>query len=406
MSCTRYILITLTLGLMACGKQPPESAKSQGEKALSSSAGPQVAKDHADFTVAPLQAALEVRRKETSKYGRLTQDAVIPVDACFVQEELRVPTTIGVVHAPYDSSDTFIAVARKSTESALSGTPLEPGCSRKEAGYWVRDSDGSGDFVFRVSAEAGLDAQLWWVPDSGVPKRADLKDMSGGVYIDRLLKVAGTRADADGDLKGALELVLNAQSMEPSSKRIAEMKTELVCLVHPPTAVKDLREFIDSFGSSEALDSTLAACLMEVKTAEAKEEADQLIEAVILRNPGQLKALSLKAEQLASEGRYAEAVQAYQDVLKHHPAAYMAHYGVATGLLSLGRNKEALDHLDRYLSVDPTDVDALFLRAGARVDVGNLEGAASDLKVLKNKIPEAPELPGLANRILKAEQSR
>ena len=395
---TGFIVLLLALG--GCGQRDssvpssPASPESKSEEKSEDES-----RSRSVFSLAEVKTAKMVRQKETKKYGNLTQDAVIPVDACFVQEELRIPTTIGVVHLPYDSPDTFTLVARKSAESALSGTPLEPGCSRREAGYWVRDAEGKGDFVFRISAEAGTDAELWWVPDSGEPRRTRADDIRPRVYIDRLLNVAGTRADADGDLQGALELVLDAQALGPSSKRVAEVKTELVCLVHPPTAVKDLNEFTESFGSSDALDATLADCLLEIKTADSLEQAKELIDAVLLRNPGQLKALSLRAEHLADEGRFVEANQTYESVLTHHPAAYMAHYGAATALLGLGRNRDALKHLNRYLKVDPQDVDALFLRAGARVDVGNVEGATSDLAVLKSKVPEAPELVELEKRI-------
>ena len=215
MTFNRIILVVFLSSVVGCGKQVDRP------KSVSSSVEPSQEKEAIEgamssvFSSAEIAIAKKVRRKETRNYGNLTQDSVIPVDACFVQEELRVPTTIGVVHLPYDSADTFTSVARKSAESVLSGTPVEPGCSRKEVGYWVRDDENSGDFVFRISAEAGSDAQLWWVPDTGESIPSDVRDLLPRVYIDRLLNVAGTRADADGDLQGSPRIGSQRTSFGP-----------------------------------------------------------------------------------------------------------------------------------------------------------------------------------------------
>ena len=349
-----------------------------------------------------LEAARKVRQKETQKFGSMTQDAVTPVDACFIQEELRVPTSVGVVHVPYDSGPTFFRVAREASEHSLQGTKPEPGCSRREAIYWCRDQDGGGDFAYRVPVEAGQAPSLWWVPDEGSPRAAQVDEIQPRVYVDRLLKVAGTKADVDHDYELALVLVKRAMELDPSNKRGAGVRTELIAMVHPPTAVAELRTFMDSYGDNAELRATLASALLDVKTATAQEEADELLAQILSQEPTHIKALSLRAERLGDEGNFAESAALYEKLIGLNSAIFMAHYGAATAYLSLGKKEEALGHLNRYLSVDKTDADALYLRARTLLELGKLAEARRDVKALRKQAPDAPEVDRLEVEILAA----
>ena len=397
-----YIMVGLLLGCIGCSGKSDDQMRPRVEKSKASQGGlEEEAKEPSAATRqdASLEKARKLRRVETLKYGSSAHDAVTPVDACFIQEELRVSSLVGVVHDAYDSPDTLLYVAKKASEKALQGAPLDPGCSRREAIYWIRDEDGGGDYAYRIPTEAGSAPSLWWVPDEGKATISSMTEIRPRVYVDRLLNVAATKIDADGELEVAMKLVVRAEELDPSNKRTAEVRGEFLCLVHPPSGVTDLTKFMEDHGGSPSLKSTLAACLMEVQTADALDSADTLIQEVLERNPVQMKALSLRAERLAGQSRFQEAAQAYEEVLKAHPAAFMAHYGAATSWLSLGKNQEALTHLNAYLKVDPTDLDALFVRAGLWVDLGKGPEAEKDYEQLKARAPDAPELATLLARI-------
>ena len=193
------------------------------------------------------------------------------------------------------------------------------------------------------------------------------------MYVQRLLNVGATLLDEKGDMEGALILFEGALVLDPTSKAVAEGLAELQCAMHPPSGAKNLRLFMEAHGASPDLEATLAGCLFEVKTADALEEADSLVQRILEADPSHLKALSLRAERLVEAGDVGDAYALFKRIVDEHPVAYMAHYGAASAALQLGLNPEALLHLDAFIEIETYDLDARFLRASVLVTLQQKE---------------------------------
>ena len=348
-----------------------------------------------------VESAQRKRKVETRKYGAETQDTVIAVEQCFVDAIPRSGPLVGVVHAPYRTAEELRKVAKKSGDSVLFSASPNPGCSRYLAGYWIRDEEAKGDFVVLVFAESGRSDELWWVPDTGTPRPTDLNEVPQRVYVQRLLNVGATLLDEKGDLEGALVLFEGALALDPSSKAVAEGLAELQCELHPPSGVRNLRTFMETYGGGPDLEATLAGCLLEVRTAEAVAEADRTIARILQHHADHLKALSIRAERLLETGEVGEAYALFNRIVQQYPVAYMVHYGAASAALQLGMNPEALEHLDAYIAVETFDLDARFLRAGALITLRNQERALADYRFLMERVADAPEMEELRKRLVR-----
>jgi hypothetical protein len=72
------------------------------------------------------------------------------------------------------------------------------------------------------------------------------------------------------------------------------------------------------------------------------------------------------ASDLAQQGQFSEAVTEYQAALRLNPAGVKTKLGLATALLNLRRESEALQQVDEILKVEPANQDALELRRALR----------------------------------------
>ena len=144
---------------------------------------------------------------------------------------------------------------------------------------------------------------------------------------------------------------------------------------------------------------TLSAVLAREAQAPARTPADWL----------------RRSHRALAEGRYADALAASEAGIADAPNDELLHYNAAIALANLHRKTEALEHLsfvgmkhaeayvrsellratilrelgqpdealasiDRLLSVDPAQIDALMLRAALCENAGNLDGAEATLK--------------------------
>ena len=77
--------------------------------------------------------------------------------------------------------------------------------------------------------------------------------------------------------------------------------------------------------------------------------------------------------------RVEEALRAYTAAIAMRPDAWRPRLPRARLLLIMGRDRDAIDDLNRYLERDRHSADALLLRGQARFQAGDYEGAAIDL---------------------------
>jgi tetratricopeptide (TPR) repeat protein len=112
------------------------------------------------------------------------------------------------------------------------------------------------------------------------------------------------------------------------------------------------------------------------------EDARPEFETAIRLNPKLYEAHYLYARALFQEGRLEESVREYEEASRVRPEDYQALLLMQTPLSSLGRPDEAeatlrqgLQVAERHLELNPDDARALYLAAGALMQLGERERA-------------------------------
>ncbi|MBV8817716.1 MAG: tetratricopeptide repeat protein, partial [Acidobacteriaceae bacterium] len=126
--------------------------------------------------------------------------------------------------------------------------------------------------------------------------------------------------------------------------------------------------------------------MSEGRFAEAIPIYQELVRAVP-GNPGVLLNLAL-AEHMA--GRNRESVPHFQAVLKSEPGNFPALFSLGAAYLQMHEPALALDPLRRAVRAEPTNMDARGLLAGALLATGGCEEAAAQYRELTKLAPEDP----------------
>ena len=116
---------------------------------------------------------------------------------------------------------------------------------------------------------------------------------------------------------------------------------------------------------------------LAVSLSKRYEEAEREFETAIRLNPKLFEAHYLFGRALFQQGKYAEAVKEYQEASRVRPEDYQTVLLVVTSLRSLGRLEEAdaalrngIRMTEKHVELNPDDVRALYLGAGALIQVG------------------------------------
>src|SRR4030042_7039810 len=98
------------------------------------------------------------------------------------------------------------------------------------------------------------------------------------------------------------------------------------------------------------------------------------------------------AQELQRDGRYEEAVAAYQALARQEdsPHQQQARLGLAQSYFALERHSEAADQLESYLDADPSDEDAL----RARFLLGRTYAAQGDVQKAQDNLRRYAEEDG------------
>ena len=96
--------------------------------------------------------------------------------------------------------------------------------------------------------------------------------------------------------------------------------------------------------------------------------------------PGRLEAVDGRARALRELGRFDAAVEILRAGLMRHPERAAAWAALGVTLTQDGRADEALVFLDEAVRLDPSLAGALYNRANAHFDLGDLEGAPRRLR--------------------------
>lgn len=138
---------------------------------------------------------------------------------------------------------------------------------------------------------------------------------------------------------------------------------------------RDARFTVYDTGVNETVRLNLEEVPEEVKQAELRSEANEVIE---------------QGNQLASEGRFAEARAEYAKALEvlpetDHPPILA---GIASSYFKEGDNESANEALERALAIDPDDELSLRLKIAALA----AEGKVSEVEALRARLPSEADL--------------
>ncbi|PWN37042.1 TPR-like protein [Meira miltonrushii] len=139
---------------------------------------------------------------------------------------------------------------------------------------------------------------------------------------------------------------------------------------------------------------SIALALASVSTALAQENAQVPLDG---EDGGTLSAAELLKKGTASmtRGKFADAIDHFDQAIEQDPKNYLSYYRRATASLSLGRSSSALADFDKIITLNPSFAQAHFQRASLLTKEGDLEEAKSSIKEylkLKKDDEEAKEL--------------
>lgn len=136
------------------------------------------------------------------------------------------------------------------------------------------------------------------------------------------------------------------------------------------------------------------ACFTLNRTAEGR----QALQDGLARHPGSAELLHAWGNQLAAQGRAAEAIAAYRRAIELSPAFVEANFALALALLPQGRRAEAEQVLQQALQQQPTFPKALLLLARLEIDAGRAEAAGRYLLPLLKANPGNGEIRQIVAR--------
>ena len=123
---------------------------------------------------------------------------------------------------------------------------------------------------------------------------------------------------------------------------------------------------------------SIALALASVSTTLAQEHAQVPLE-------GEGSTLSAadylkKGTVSMTQGRFADAIDHFDQAIDQDPKNYLSYYRRATASLSLGRSSSALADFDKIITLNPSFAQAHFQRASLLTKEGDLEEAKNSIK--------------------------
>ena len=124
--------------------------------------------------------------------------------------------------------------------------------------------------------------------------------------------------------------------------------------------------------------------------------------------PEEPRVADLLAQFYLQTGRFDEAIQTTEQLLKRHPANKLALLNLASIHIQMGQNEKALAALNRLLQLEPGNPPALMNRAAAYINSGRIYEAQQDYQSLLEQVPERPYMAyiGLAEVAEKRNETK
>ena len=228
-----------------------------------------------------------------------------------------------------------------------------------------------------------------------------VEDASRAIELNPNLDDAyAARAAALGGLsqyQGAADDIDAALKIDPDNTRSLKIKAELEKAMEREHAViqraylRDSDQVTGMDGDTTIVLQGLAMRASELAGRDKREEARALLDRAIAIAPKHPGAYLQRGHLLFDEGRYGEALEDYDTVLRIDSNVLQAHSSRANALTKLGRFEEALINHSRAIELDPQHAMSYLNRGGSYAAMGDRAQAKADWK---RAIELAPELTG------------
>jgi len=182
---------------------------------------------------------------------------------------------------------------------------------------------------------------------------------------------AATDRWKSGDLKGALEVCLEALAKNPGDAAVhSRLGTVLDGLGRPEEALKAFKKAVELDPESAVAQSNLAKCLQGLSRF---SEAEAAARRAVKLDPEFGRAWNNWGNALLSLGRAAEAVEKLREAVSKDPKDPMVHNNLGNALQADGRPEGALEEYRLAVDLKPDYVMALVNWGAALQDLGRLD---------------------------------
>jgi tetratricopeptide (TPR) repeat protein len=190
----------------------------------------------------------------------------------------------------------------------------------------------------------------------------------------------------------AEELFKRAMSVNPNSPLAhTEYAKFLVQTNRAAEAEVELRKAVELGPTDRPARFVLASFYLVTKQLDKAEESFKALAAL---DPDKPESQAILADFYSSTNRVPEATKIYLDLLAKSPDFMQGHYRLGEILLMHGDTQGASAQIDEALKKDPTDRQALLLRARLRAQGGQADGLKAAIEDLKEVLKQEPNSRG------------
>jgi HemY protein len=186
--------------------------------------------------------------------------------------------------------------------------------------------------------------------------------------------------------------------VEPGRSNAYELLASVYLANHDASRARELLEQALPKITREKSPGFFVSLSLVYRQLKQPAEAIRIARLGLERAGPQAELLDALGQALAETGNHGEAVQAWRAALKQNPGDASLNFLLAKSYLALQQLDEAIEALDRSLTLQPRFLPTLLLRGEIELQAGHLEAAADYLGQAFDSHPEEPQ----ARRLLAA----
>src|SRR5438034_603779 len=232
--------------------------------------------------------------------------------------------------------------------------------------------------------------------DEGAPLRA-------GAFLHKATELAANNIDNHLKLARVYLAVGRAADARKEAMTVLEKAPDtgealfvLVDTAQKPEDLAAAEQKLQEFPHHDNADYYLASAGIAGKKADiADDEALQLLQNVLSRDPENLDARLVQAESWVSKRETKKAVDSLEELDRTYPNAPIIKYALARSYLANNSPNQAMGELDETVRLNPGFVDALLLRSELQLRHGNAQAAVEPLQAVLKARPDLAAAPWL-----------